>query len=133
MKQKTWIVIVAAVLALALLVTGMVALYIKFRPQGQAGDKHFAVTVIHKDGTEKEFTYDTDEEFLGTVLQAAGLIEGEEGPYGMMISAVDGETADWNVDQGYWALYIGEEYATTGIDTTPIHDGDVFTLEYTIG
>ena len=46
---------------------------------------------------------------------------------------VDGELADWNVDQGYWALYIGEDYATTGIDTTPIHDGDVFTLEYTIG
>ena len=50
-----------------------------------------------------------------------------------MISTVDGELADWNVDQGYWALYIGEEYATTGIDLTPIHDGDSFSLEYTIG
>ena len=66
------------------------------------------------------------------MLQEAGLIQGEEGPFGLMISTVDGELADWNVDQGYWALYIGEDYATTGIDTTPIHDGDVFTLEYTI-
>lgn len=131
--KKTWIWIIAAVLALALLVTGMVALYVKFRPQAVAGDKHFTVTVVHKDGTEKEFTYDTDEEYLGTVLQAAGLIEGEEGPYGLMISAVDGEAADWNVDQGYWALYIGEEYATTGIDTTPIQDGATYSLVYTIG
>ena len=133
MKNKTWIWITAAVLALALLITGMVVLYLKFRPQGVAGDKHITVTVIHKDGTEKEFSYDTNEEFLGTVLQGSGLIEGEEGPYGLMISTVDGELADWNVDQGYWALYVGEEYATTGIDTTPIHDGDVFSLVYTIG
>ena len=131
--KKTWIWITAAVLALALLVTGMVALYLKFRPQAVAGEKHITVTVVHKDGTEKEFHYDTDEEYLGTVLQNAGLIEGEVGAYGLMISAVDGEVADWNVDQGYWALYIGEEYATTGVDTTPIHDGDSFSLVYTIG
>ena len=30
-------------------------------------------------------------------------------------------------------LYIGEDYATTGIDTTPIEDGAVYSLEYTIG
>ena len=133
MKKKAWIWITAAVLALALLVTGMVAAYLKFRPQAEAGDKHITVTVVHKDGTEKVFTYDSHEEYLGTVLQADGLIEGEEGPYGMMISAVDGEIADWNVDQGYWALFVGEEYATTGIDLTPIHDGDSFSLVYTIG
>ena len=118
--------------ALALLVTVMVALYLKLRPQSVEGDKHITVTVVHKDGTDKEFTYDTNEEYLGTVLQGAGLIEGEEGPYGLMISTVDGELADWNVDQGYWALYVGEEYATTGIDQTPIHDGDVSSLVYTI-
>ena len=67
------------------------------------------------------------------MLQAEGLIEGEEGPYGLMISTVDGELADWNVDQGYWALYIGQDYATTGIDTTPIQDGAAYSLVYTIG
>lgn len=133
MKNKTWIWITAAVLALALLVTGMVALYVKFRPQTEAGTKSFTVTVIHKDGTEKEFSYTSSEEYLGTVLQTKGLIEGEEGPYGLMISTVDGELADWNMDQGYWALYVGEEYATTGIDTTPIYDGASFSLVYTIG
>lgn len=132
MKNKTWIWIVAAVLALALLVGGMVALYLKFRPQAQDGHKSITVTVVHKDGTEQVFSYDTEEEYLGTLLQAEGLIEGEEGPYGLMISTVDGELADWNVDQSYWALYIGEEYATTGIDTTPIQDGTAYSLVYTI-
>mgnify|MGYP003531941068 CR=1 FL=1 len=130
MKNKKWILIaVAAVLLVAVLI----AVWALTRPQTQVGAKAITVTVVHKDGSEKEFTYDTDEEYLGAVLQAEGLIQGEQGPYGLMISTVDGELADWNVDQSYWALYIGEEYATTGIDTTPIHDGDVFTLEYTIG
>ena len=131
--MKKWIGIVAAVLALALLAGGMVALYLKFRPQAVIGEKEFTVTVIHKDGTQKEFSYASDEEYLGAVLLTEGLIAGEEGPYGLMISAVDGEIADWNVDQGYWALFVGEEYATTGVDTTAIHDGDHFKLVYTIG
>ena len=50
-----------------------------------------------------------------------------------MITTVDGETADWNADQSYWALYIGQEYASTGADTTPVNDGDSFGLVYTIG
>ena len=131
MKNKIWII--AAVLALALLVTGMVALYLKFRPQTTAGEKQFTVTVVHADGTEKKFTYDTDEEYLGAVLQADGLIEGEQGPYGMMINAVDGEAANWDLNQSYWALYIGQDYATTGIDTTPVQDGAEYSLVYSIG
>lgn len=132
MKKKI-VIIIAAVLALAALVGGMTALYLALRPDTAEGSKHISVTVVHKDGTRKEFTYDTDEEYLGAVLTEAGLIEGEEGPYGLMISAVDGEVADWNVDQSYWALYVGEEYATTGIDTTPVYDGSSYALEYTIG
>ena len=50
-----------------------------------------------------------------------------------MISTVDGELADWNVDQGYWAVYEGEEYAMQGIDQTPVYDGSTFKLVYTIG
>ena len=133
MKKKTWIWIAVAAVVLVALIAGMLALNFFGRAETASGDKHITVTVTHKDGQEKTFTYDTNEEYLGTVLVDAGLIEGEEGPYGLMISAVDGETADWNVDQGYWALYIGEEYATTGIDMTPVYDGSTYRLVYTIG
>ena len=91
------------------------------------------VTVIHKDGSEKVFEVETDALYLGEVLVEEGIVEGEMGPYGLMISAADGEVADWNVDQSYWAIFIGEEYATTGADQIPIYGGDVFKLVYTIG
>lgn len=132
MKKQTLWIIIAAVLVLALAV-GMLALYRFTREDPVAGDKHISVTVVHKDGTENVFEYDTDEEFLGKLLTGAGLIQGDDGPYGLMIHTVDGEKADWNVDQGYWAVYEGTEYATTGIDQIVIADGDSFSLVYTIG
>ena len=95
--------------------------------------KTITVTVVHKDGTEKVFTYHTNEDYLGAVLVAENLIQGDDSAYGLMVHTVDGEKADWNVDQSYWALYIGEDYATTGADTTPINNGDSFKWVYTIG
>ncbi len=130
MKNKKLILALVALVAVVAIMIGVSVLY---QPETAQGAKTITVTVVHKDGTSKEFEYHTDEEFLGPVLLSEGLVEGEEGPYGLVISAVDGETADWNVDQSYWALYIGEEYATTGADSTPIADGDRFQLVYTIG
>jgi hypothetical protein len=132
MKKKTWIAVLA-VLLVAVLAVGMLLLYHYTRPEGVTGDKKITVKVVHKDKTEKVFTYETNEEYLGPVLSGAGLLQGDEGPYGLMIHTVDGEKADWNVDQSYWAVYQGEEYATVGIDQMVIRDGDTFSLVYTIG
>ena len=127
--KKVWLGLAALVLAAAL----MLGLYLGMRPGTETGGKEFTVLVVHKNGEEKLFSYATEEEYLGTVLQAEGLLQGEEGPYGLMVSAVDGETADWNTDQSYWALYIGGEYATTGVDMTPVTNGGEYSLVYTIG
>ena len=91
------------------------------------------VIVVHKDGSEKVYEVETDALYLGEVLLEEQIVEGEMGPYGLMISAADGEVADWNVDQSYWAIFIGEEYATTGADGIPVFGGDVYKLVYTIG
>lgn len=93
--------------------------------------KTITVTVVHGDGSEKVFTYHTNEAYLGAVLYAEGLIE-ESASSGMFDTA-DGEKADWSVDQGWWKLLIGEKMSTTGVDTTPISDGDSFKLVYTRG
>lgn len=130
MKNKKTILIAVAVL---LLIGLMASIFLLTRPDTAAGSKTITVTVVHGDGSEKVFTYQTDEEFLGPVILGDGLVEGEEGPYGLMINAVDGETASWDANQSYWALFVGEEYATSGADTTPIYDGDAFKLVYTIG
>ena len=91
----------------------------------------FTVIVVHSDGSEKTFTYETTEEFVGPVLTADGLIKGNDGPYGLEITKVDGEKAIYAEDQAYWALYEGAEYALQGIDTTPVTDGGTYKLEYT--
>ena len=130
MKNKKMVIAAAALIALIALMAGIYAVN---KPQTAAGGKEIAVTVVHADGSEKQFRYRTDEAYLGPVLLAEKLVEGEIGPYGLNINVVDGEKADWNENQSYWALYIGEDYATTGADSTPIKDGDSFKLVYTIG
>ena len=128
-NKKVWI----AAIVLVLLVAVLAAVYFMNRPQTAAGAKEITLTVVHADGSEKQFRYRTDEEYLGSVLLAEGIVQGEDGPYGLTIYVVDGERADWNENQSYWALYIGQDYATTGADSTPVHDGDSFKLVYTIG
>lgn len=108
--------------------------YTLTRPEPVSGGKDVTIEVVHKDGSSKSFTvYDSQEEYLGEVLYFLELVEGEQGPYGLYIKTVDGETADYEVDQSYWALFEGEDYATQSADQTVIEDGDHFRLVYTIG
>ena len=97
-----------------------------------AATKSFTVTVVHADKTEKEFTYETGEKMLGVFLENEGLIESEGADKGMF-HTVDGEKADWNENQSYWAFYEGEEYAMTGIYDTEIANGGAYKLVYTLG
>ena len=126
MSKKTWIALGALIVVVALLV----GVYFLTRPETQQGDKHFTITVVHSDGTEKTFECYTDEEFLGAVLLAEGIITGHEDQYGLVIDSADGEEAIWERDGAYWSLYVGEEYATTGISTTPVEDGASYKLVY---
>lgn len=129
MKKNTKIIIaVVAVLALAGIMLGV---YFATRPETAAGAKAIAVEVIHADQSSKTFTYHTDAEYLGEVLLAEGLVEGEQGQYGLYIHVVDGERAVFEEDGAYWALMVNGEYAVTGVDSTPIQDGDSFQLVYT--
>ena len=125
--------ILLAVIALVVVAAVMVGVYFATRPEPVDGQKTITVTVVHKDGTSKDFTYKTQEEYLGPVLQSEGLVEGEMGEYGLFITAVDGETADYSVDQSWWMLCVGEESATTGADAVVIEDGGLYKLMYTIG
>ena len=128
MKDKKLLIALIAFLAVVGIMVGILLIT---RPFTNADRKTITVTVVHSNGTEKTFTYETAEEFLGPVLYGEGLIA--ESASAGMFDTVDGEKADWGVDQSYWALYIGENYATTGVDATPIYDGDHFRLVYTRG
>lgn len=129
MKNKKLVLAVIALVAVAAVFLGI---YLATRPDTTQGAKTITVTVIHSDGSSKDFTYHTDEEKLGALLEKEGLIASEGADDGMF-HTVDGEKADWNENQSYWAFYVGEEYAMTGIYDTPIADGDAFKLVYTVG
>lgn len=101
-------------------------------PAAQAGEKHITVEVVHSSGAATEFTYDTGEEYLGAVLLSEGLISGTEGPYGLYVDTVDGETASYELNGSWWRLSCNGEDTMTGVDTTPVADGDVFTWTYTV-
>ena len=81
---------------LAALIAAMAVLlgiWLCFKPEGTAGNKNLAVQVVYEDGSSEDFQISTDAEFLGGALIEAGLIEGEEGPYGLYITTVGGVTA----------------------------------------
>jgi predicted small lipoprotein YifL len=92
-------------------------------------EKSFVFEVTDLDGTKKEFevNYDT-EKTVGEALVNEGLISGEKGQYGLMVDTVDGQRYDYNEDGAYWAFNINGEYAMTGVDSTPIKDGEVYSF-----
>lgn len=126
-KRRWWIAFVALIVVAAILA----GLYFLFRADPPEGDKTVTVKVVHADQSEKEFTYETDDEYLGELLTEEGLVEGETSEYGMYITKVDGEQAVFETDNAYWALYENGEYASTGVDQTVLDNGDEFSLVYT--
>ncbi len=129
MKNKKMLI---GVIALVLVIALMAGVYLATRPAAQAGGKHFTVVVVHSDGTEKTFAYSTDAELLGQFLYDEGLLIADETNPGMF-HTVDGEKADWNVNQSYWSFYEGDAYANQGVETTVIVDGALYKLVYTLG
>ena len=94
------------------------------------GEKTVTVKVIAEE-QELTFTIHTDKETLGDALLEHKLIDGEEGPYGLYVKAVNGIVADYNVDQTYWSLTKNGELSMTGVDATPIANGEQYELTRT--
>lgn len=127
MKNKK---LVLAAVALVAVVALFIGVWFATRPETFAGEKSFTLTVVHKDGTEKVFNLTSSEEKLGPALVAEGIIVESDSPG--MYNTVDGETADYSVDQGYWCFYVGEEAAMVGMNDTSITEGGQYKLVYTV-
>lgn len=96
-------------------------------PVGE-GERSFSFSVVDKDGNETLFDVRTDKETVGDALLSLGLIEGEDSQYGLYVKTVNGITADFDSDGVYWAFYINGEYAMSGVDTTPITEGEAYSF-----
>jgi len=93
------------------------------------GKTQFNFTVVDKDGKETAFDIHTDKTTVGDALLELGLIAGEEGAYGLYVKQVNGITADYDVDQTYWAFYVNGEYGMTGVDVTNIEAGATYSFK----
>lgn len=94
-----------------------------------AGEKEFTLTVTHSDSSEKTFTVKSEKQTVGEALLDEEIIAGSQGQYGLMVETVDGETVKFEDGGKYWAFYIGNEYAMTGVDATNIEDGQTYAFK----
>lgn len=103
-----------------------------YRKDMEFGKGAKTVVVEVKAGDQQvTFTVKTDKSTVGEALLEHELIAGEEGPYGLYVKVVNGITADYDVDQSYWAFYVNGAYATSGIELTEITEGTTYQLAYT--
>lgn len=124
-------ILTMAILLIVLIAT-MSILYVSLKPKTQKGAKTVVVQVVLSDDESKDFTLHTDEEFLRGALEEIDLIRGTESEYGLMLTQVNGITAD-DSKQEWWCITKAGEMLMTGVDSTPIQDGDNYELTLTVG
>ena len=95
------------------------------------GSTVFTFEVTDDENNISRWNVHTDETTVGKALLALELINGEDSEYGLMVTEVNGLTADYNTDKAYWAFYIDGEYASTGVDSTNIEAGKTYSFVYT--
>lgn len=132
-KTTKWIRIVIALIVMAALIVGGIFIYSKFGPQTKKGVKNITIEVIDNKGDSQVYELNTKAEVLKEAMdEAEGLTyAGDESEYGLMIHTVNGVTADYSVDSGYWGFFLNGEYCNYGITTQPVSDGDEFQIIYT--
>ncbi len=124
---------VIGIVAFIVLVVALVAAYFIFRPSTSAGEKSITIEVVNSAKETTSYDVDTDAEFLRQAMEEADGLEfsGDEGDYGMMLSTVNGETANFEKDGAYWSVTVNGEYGNYGIDQQPVVDGDIYQIVYT--
>ena len=119
--------------ALIAVVALLIGVYAAFGAKPVAGSKNITIEVVNKAAESTVYELSTDAEYLRQAMdEAEGLTyDGTESEYGLMVSTVNGEVADYSVDASYWSFYVNDEYCNYGIDTQPVMDGDAFAIVYT--
>lgn len=127
-SKKLWLLVAA----LVVLIAAFLLIYRQFAPQPVAGAKTLTVSVTHGDGSQNALTLHTDAEFLRGALEEERLIFGTESEFGLYVLTVDGETADESLQQ-WWMFTKNGEQLNTGVDATPIQDGEAYEITLQTG
>lgn len=92
------------------------------------GETTFMFTVIYESGVGEDFMVNTDAATVGDALMEHDLIVGEDSERGMMVTTVRGIELDFDATGQYWAFFVDGEYAMTGVDTTEVVDGSIYSF-----
>lgn len=93
------------------------------------GEKSFAFSVIDEKGKETKYRVYTDKNIVGEALEELSMISGTDGPYGLYVDTVCGKMFRYETDGKYWAFYINDGYANSGIEKTEIDQSAKYTLK----
>ena len=117
-----------------LLAAAMILAFMTFSKKPVEGSKTITVSITHKDGTEKKFTLHTDAQYLLDAIKEydKDLLQGEQGQYGLYIKTIDGYTCN-ETAQEWWGYTKSGEYVETGVELTPIYDGDSYEFKLNVG
>lgn len=129
-KNKKGIIIGIAVLAV--LIAVFAAVYFLAIDKPVSGAKDITVEIVHGDKTVKTVEISTEAEFLRQALEEKNLVKGTESATGLYVLTADGETVD-EAQQQWWCFTKSGETLMTGVDSTPIEDGDKFEITFTVG
>lgn len=127
-KALSCILCVVLIAAMALIATSCSTQTKEAAGALQTVPVNFTFIVRDGSGNEEIFELESSRTYLLDALLDENLVDGDDQSAGFYVKSVNGITADYNVDQTYWALYIDGEYATTGADTTPIVEGKTYTF-----
>ena len=91
--------------------------------------KSFTFIVVEENGKETSFSVTSKKKMVGAALLSEGLIEGDDGAYGLYVKKVNGILAEYETTGTYWAFYVNGEYAFTGVDKTEVVDGATYSFK----
>lgn len=125
---------ILGVALIVILIAVMGILYGVFREKPVEGSKAITIEVVNKAKESTIYELKTDAQFLKQAMEEAeGLeFEGSEGQYGMTISSINGEVADFTKENSYWSFYVNDGYCNYGVDSQPVEDGDAFKIVYEV-
>ena len=130
MEKKNYIGIF--ILCIATIIAIAFGFYAKDTVNNDTTDtKHIVVTVINGDN-EMEFNISTAGKTLSDATNEIGLVNGEQGQYGLYIKTVNGYTVDES-KQEWWCITKNNEPVFEGIDNIKIADGEKYEITLKTG
>ena len=95
------------------------------------GNTVFRFEVTDDAQTVTSWNVHTNEMTVGAALLETGLISGDTSGFGLLVKEVNGITADYDVNQSWWAFYVDGEMAAAGVDSTDIEPGKTYAFIFT--